>query len=172
MNRRLKKIFDRLELQREFILSKVTEMPAEKYYYAPPHTWSVSLILTHLVVSERVSLMYLKKKVLGIEKAKNSGIFEFIKMRLLIASQRLPLKYKAPKFIIDHMSEALTIEEVVRQWKQLREDLRKFYETIPEKYARRKIFRHPFAGKFDLIQGMEFYYEHVRHHWPQIKRLL
>ncbi len=167
----LESTLDKLEEQREFILSKVSEMPVEKYHLGPVNKWSVSQILTHLVTSERLALMYMKKKVLGIEKADNSGLLDHLKMQALILSQRLPLKYRAPQIIVDNTPKELPLEEVVLQWNQIRVELKILAESIAEKNIRKKIFKHP-LGRFDLIQGLSFIHEHIRHHWPQINRLL
>src|SRR3990170_1637748 len=97
MNEHLQKAFDKLEKQREFILIKVSEMPAGKYHFRPLNKWSVGQILTHLLTSERMALMYMNKKSLGIDGVANSGLLESFQMLTIILAQRIPLKYKAPE---------------------------------------------------------------------------
>lgn len=168
----LQNTFDKLEKQREFIMHKTSGMTVEKYHFAPVNKWSVGQILTHLLTSERLAMVYMKKKSLGIEIAENSGFFEDFKMQVLKISQRIPFKYRAPQIIVDNTPEELPLEEVVLQWTQIRSELKILAESIADKNIKKKIFKHPFMGRFNLIQGLTFIHEHIGHHWPQIKRLL
>ena len=56
----------------------------EKFFASPEGRWSVSQILSHLIHAERLSLEYMKKKALGIDKAGDTGIAEAIKFNLLL----------------------------------------------------------------------------------------
>lgn len=172
MNVKLEKAFRKLEEQRQFILKSVGEMPEEKYNVRTLNKWAVSELLTHLIASEQLSVSYMKKKVLGIEKADDSGMIESFKMAFLKLSQRLPLKYTAPKIILDNTPEPFMREAAILHWQQSRQELKDLAESIPDKFIRKKIFKHPLAGRFDLTQAMDFFFEHINHHWPQIKRLL
>ena len=90
---------------------------------------------------------------------------------LLKISQRVPLKYKAPKAVVQHTPEPLSLSELKEQWNSLRNDLRDFLEKIEDKNIRKKIYRHP-VGRFNVVQAVTFFREHFQHHLPQIKRLL
>lgn len=168
----LQNIFDKLEKQRAFIIHKTSEMTVEKYHFAPLNKWSVGQILTHLLTSERLALVYMKKKVLGLEIAENSGFFDNLKMQVLKVSQRIPFRYRAPQIIVDNTPKELPLEEVVLEWNQIRSELKNLAESIADKSSKKKIFKHPFMGRLNLIQGLTFIHEHIGHHWPQIKRLL
>lgn len=92
---------------------------------------------------------------------------------LLKVSQRIPvLKFKAPKVVVEHTPEALSLEEITDRWNRSRTDLKQLLESIPEKHSRRLIYKHPIAGMLDAGQAVKFMYEHIRHHSPQIKSLL
>jgi hypothetical protein len=114
----------------------------------------------------------MKKKALGIDTLADSGIRQAVLSTLLKVSQRIPFRYKAPKAIVDNTPETLSLSELISSWDKSRNNLKSFLETIDDKHVRRIIFKHPIGGRLDAKQAMEFMYEHINHHLPQIKSLL
>lgn len=137
-----------------------------------PGKWSISQILTHILTSERLSIGYMKKKSQGIDQIKNSGPVESMRLWLLILSQRIPVKYNAPKVLVQNTPEALPLEELIPKWNSVREELKTFLDSIEEKNVRKVIYKHPFAGRLDAQQAMVFLKEHINHHTPQIDRIV
>jgi hypothetical protein len=172
MNANLKAVFEKLEREREQILLRVAPLNEEQYRRSVLGKWSISQILTHLVTSERLALIYLKKKSQGVDSLKNSGWVESTKLILLQLSQRLPIRYRVPTSIAAHTPEALTFEALSHQWQLSRNELKSFLESIDEKHIKKLVFKHPVVGKLDIIQGVTFLREHLLHHLPQINRLL
>jgi hypothetical protein len=166
-------LFDELEKQRGDILNHLKDLPAEKLNFAPPGKWSINQILTHILVAEQLSMLYMKKKALGIDQLKNSGLFASLRIGALILSQRIPaIKFKAPKVVLDHTPATLSLLELSEKWESHRQKMRSFLEGIDEKNKRKMIYKHVIAGRLDARQAMVFFREHINHHWPQIKRLL
>jgi len=174
MNIKLQRLYDQLEAERKKLLAQVELLPEEKFNRQPsPGKWSLAQVLSHLVAAEQGSTGYMKKKSLGIEQVDNSGVLESIKLGLLVVSQRLPfLKFKAPKVLVDHTPQFQSAESIIRQWDKVRTDLKIFLEKLEDKNIRKKIYKHPIAGRLDVVQAITFYREHIIHHSPQIKRLL
>lgn len=172
MNPHFQKAYNKLEHQREQIVERIKNLPEEVYASSPTGKWSIAQIVTHLLTSERLSIGYMKKKSLGIDSLKNSGIRQVIVSGLLKISQRVPFRYKAPGVIVTNTPEALRAEEIIARWDKSRAGLKEFLEGIPEKHSRRLIFKHPVGGMLNAEQALKFMYEHVNHHLPQIKRLL
>lgn len=172
MNAHLHKVFNKAEQERKDILKLVSSQPEEQLFSHPENRWSISQILTHLIASEKMSLQYMKKKSLGVDKLENSGLIEELKILLLKVSQRLPLKYKAPKILHENTPEALPLNQIQNQWEESRMELMSFLCSIDPKNTKKKIYKHPVAGRLDVIQAVTFFREHVNHHLPQIKRLL
>ncbi|HEU5290268.1 MAG TPA: DinB family protein [Cyclobacteriaceae bacterium] len=173
MNAYFLPIYNELERQRIDMLNHVKDLPAEKLNFAPPGKWSINQILTHLLVAEQLSMVYMKKKSLGIDQLGNSGLIAAIRIGLLKISQRIPaIKFKAPKVVLDHTPEALSLLELTEKWEAHRQKLRIFLEGIEEKNKKKLIYKHIIAGRLDAKQAMVFFREHSNHHWPQIKRLL
>ena len=157
----LLKQFNKLEADRQKLLLALTPLSHDAIlFHAPPGKWSVNQIVTHLLTSERLSLLYMRKKSLGIQNVGNSGIRESVKLMVLKVSQRLPLKYKAPGIL------------AIEQWNAVRNDLRKFLEGIADQNIRKMIYKHPVVGMLDVMQAMAFFHEHIHHHWPQVESLL
>lgn len=173
MNKLLASVLAELEKQREEILQSVSHLPDDAFNRAPqPGKWSVAQILTHILTSEKLSLGYMKKKVQGIDQLKDSGLSESLRLWLLIVSQRIPVKYKAPKVVVENTPETLSLARVTEEWTNFRKELAAFLSTIDDKHARRVIYKHPLAGRFDVRQTLIFFREHINHHRPQIDRIL
>lgn len=173
MNGALQKVFWQLEKQRKELQARINHLPEERFNKSMERgKWSIAQILTHLVTSERLSLGYMKKKIQGAEQAGNSGIWEEIKLVILIISQRLPLKFRAPKVVTENTPPALSKQELFSLWENSRSELKNFLEATDERHTRKLIFKHPVAGRLDVRQALVFFGEHIRHHRPQINRLL
>jgi uncharacterized damage-inducible protein DinB len=174
MNHSLKKSFDRIETQRKNLLSLLKDFSKEQFNNKPsPEKWSASHILSHLISAERLSVGYVKKKIQGAESADDSGLQEEIKMLLLTVSQRLPgLKFKAPKYVVEHTIIYSDLSILESEWQQVRKELSDLLESIPEKYINRKIYKHARVGYLNIQHAVMFFGEHVTHHTPQLKRLI
>jgi hypothetical protein len=172
MNVETLRIFERIEKQREKITDQILNLPTERYAINTRGGWSIAQILTHLLISEQISLSYMKKKSLGIDKLEDTGWYEEIKLYALKISQRLPLKYKAPPIVLKLTPSPFSQQEVLLQWATSRLDLKKFLETIETKNVHKKIYKHPVGGMLNVNQAIIFFGEHIHHHLPQIKRLL
>ncbi len=172
MNAKLKQLFDLLERQRTEAEGHLKNLTFEKLSAHAPGKWSLAQVYSHLITSEQLSIAYLKKKSQGIKDLKNSGLLEELKMLVLIASQRLPLKFKAPNVVVEKTPVYQTAEQIIEAWGNTRKQMVELLDTFDEKHLNRKVYRHPIAGMLNIKQAMGFFREHIIHHTPQIKRLL
>jgi hypothetical protein len=172
MNPRLQSIFDSIEFQRQSLLSPLKNLPAEKLNGHAPNKWSINEIIAHLIVAEQLSVGYIRKKMQGIGQAKDTGIYEELKMILLQASQRLPLKFKAPKKVVEQTLPETDIVKLIEQWNIVRQELRAVLEKFEDDQIKRGVYRHVRVGMLNIQQAVKFFGEHVRHHAPQIRRQL
>ena len=173
MNTRLQYQFDQLERDRIGLLEKLTGYPENILNQKPGlEKWSVNQILIHLLTSERLTLLYLKKKSRGIDALKDSGLLTDLRLYLLKISQRLPLRFKAPKFLKQSTPDPVSLTELITQWNQSRVELQNFLESIADEHVRKLIYKHPVAGRFNIYQCLAFLREHFHHHLPQIDRVL
>jgi hypothetical protein len=173
MNKYFHDHFNTLQHEKDTLLKKVIGLPSEKLNYsAKPGKWSINQILAHLVASEKLSVGYMKKKVQAADQLKNSGLSESLRLWPLILSQRVPLKFKAPKVVLANTPEAPLLDELIRQWDDVHAQLAEFLGSIDPKNVRKVIYKHPIAGRFDARQALIFMRAHIRHHKPQIDRIL
>jgi hypothetical protein len=171
MNSNLQQQFIRLENSKADITKLVSYIDEENFRLGIGNKWSPGQILIHLVTSEKLALQYMQKKSLGVASLNNSGFIEPVKLALLKISQRLPIRYKVPKIIHEKTPTPPSKEELLRAWDQSRSELKTFLDSIDEKNINKKIFKHPIAGMFNVIQGVAFLREHLLHHKPQIVKL-
>ncbi|MBN8576218.1 MAG: DinB family protein [Cytophagales bacterium] len=172
MNSLLKESFGRLEIQRLALLKQIEILNVDQLHQHPPGKWSLSQVFAHLITSEQLSVQYLNKKILAIEDQPDTGITEVLKMWLLIISQRLPLRFKAPNVVVAHTPAFKDAAEITQAWNQTRAELNDLLSRFTGQQLRRKIYKHPVAGKLNIVQTLRFFQEHIIHHTPQIKRLL
>jgi hypothetical protein len=171
MEAELQKIYDQLEIQREELLKKISTLNEENHNHTVRGEWSINQILAHILTSERLSLLYMKKKFQGINDLGDTGLYESLKVVILTISQRLPFRYKAPKLVVDH-TPTLSLKEIELHWANTRKELKDFLERIEPHHIKRKIYKHPVAGRLNVVQAIGFLREHIIHHLPQIKRHL
>jgi len=172
MNPLLQHWYNKIETERTALLLSLRDLPREQLNEHPPGKWSVNQILAHLITAENLSIQYLNKKILGINEAKDSGLVEELKMLLLVVSQRLPLKFKAPKVVVDHTFKETDINKLITEWNKVRADLKSVLDCISDQHLKRKIYRHVILGMLNIQHALKFLGEHVGHHKPQIKNLL
>src|SRR5260221_7426736 len=172
MNSRLQSLFNSIETQRHSLLSSLKELPSKKLNNHLPNKWSINQIIAHLISAEQLSVRYIGKKMLGIDQASDTGVYEELKMILLQISQRVPLKYKAPKKVVENTLNESDIHRLIEQWNLVRNDFRTILEKIEDHQINRGIYRHVRVGMINIQHAVKFFGEHVTHHVPQIKRLL
>lgn len=172
MHTKLKRIYEKLESDREKLLNTLSEVSEHELQCIPsPGKWSIAGTLAHLITAERMSLIYMKKKSLGANDLDNSGIVEELKFLFLQASQRIPmLKFKAPKAVVEHTPTDISFDKLKTQWDATRADLKRFLDSIEDKNVRKKIYKHVIVGRLDAVQGVGFLREHFIHHLPRLKK--
>lgn len=172
MNSKLETLFQALEKQRGSLLAELKSTPADALNRSKNNKWSISQIAGHLIQAERMSLAYMSKKINAIKDVDNTGLWGEIKLWVFIASQRVPLKYKAPKNLGDKPPSYADFDALEKDWSEARQALRQFLETVPDWGLNKMIYRHPVMGRCNVVHALKFFREHLIHHYPQIKRQL
>jgi uncharacterized damage-inducible protein DinB len=172
LNTKLQQLYSSLESQRIQLLDSLKSLPPQKLNHQPEGGWSINQVVAHLITAERMSVMYLTKKMQGIEEVENSGLVEELKMIALIISQRLPLKFKAPRVVVENTPRSSDFRQLEQEWNTLRIELKNLLEKIGDHQTKRKIYKHVRAGKLNIQQALIFFREHIIHHRPQIQKLL
>jgi uncharacterized damage-inducible protein DinB len=172
VNARVKPLFDRLEVQRVQLQHLIKDLSDVELNKHPAEKWSIAQVISHLIASEQLSVGYLNKKMLGIQTAEKSGLKEDLKMLLLIVSQRLPFKFKAPRTIVENTPVYGNVDQLISAWDKTRVDLKEVLQKFEDDQINLKIFKHPRAGMLNIQQAIRFFREHIIHHTPQVKNLL
>ncbi len=168
---RLETYYQELENQRHSFLDEIRKYNATTIYGSTHGQWNMTQVIGHLCISEKTSLDYLEKKMLGMQQASNATMWEWIKVVGLIFSQRLPFKYKAPKGSNLPEPESRPIDDVIAEWATQRQRLHTILSRFTEKDVKKKVYRHVVIGLVDIRHMMIFFREHIYHHQWQIKRL-
>jgi uncharacterized damage-inducible protein DinB len=174
VNSRLQELYDNIENQKTAVFDLIAGLSDEQLNQQPPTgKWSISQIISHLIVAERLSLNYVQKKIQGVDKLKDSGLAEELKMIVLKVSQRIEgIKFKAPQHVVDHTIVYSNVEELKSEWMKTRKDFRQLLEQIDDKHLKRKIYKHAVAGYLNIQHAVMFFREHATHHIPQIRKLV
>lgn len=171
MDSRLQRQFEQMEAVRESIFEMLKFYSPEQLAFKPaPDKWSVIQVLQHLLISEQGTYRYLTRKNQA-ESLPAAGWGAGGRSLLLNLVLKSPLRFKAPENLPQPEGD-LPFDVLMREWQVVREALRGFAQTFPPERLKSAIFRHPFAGYFNLSQTFKFIDKHVRHHRRQIRRIL
>lgn len=172
MNAALTEQYNNLEKQRAALMAFVHQEEWEKLNQAPPGQWSVCQVLAHLITAEKLSVQYMAKKIQGIHAAANTSWREEIRMLIFKASQRLPLRYRAPVLLVEQTPAYASLAALVSDWDRVRSELKNLLEKIRDEHIGRQLLKHPVAGRVNIRHAMVFFSEHILHHHRQLNRLL
>ncbi|MEM9886571.1 MAG: DinB family protein [Bacteroidota bacterium] len=135
--------------------------------------WSVFQVMHHLILTERASLQYVKKKLSFNPPLKKAGIGAKFRSVLVNTYLQSPIKRKAPEqFAGDYLPDHTTFWEVVKAWKTDREELRNYLSELPKDLFYKEVFKHPFVGRLTLGQMLSFFQKHYERHHRQIYNTL
>ena len=174
MNPVLNKLYTKIENQRSDLLLGVRQLTQEQLIRnAAPGKWSIAEILSHIITAELISVQYIQKKLLGIQTLPDSGFFAELKISLLWISQRVPgLKFKAPRYVVEHTPKYQDLAQITQEWDRVRSELHLLLEKVPDPLVKRLIYKHARAGYLNIQHALIFFHEHIVHHTPQIKKLV
>lgn len=164
--------FQQLENQRQSLLKRIQGLSRQQLNNHPEGKWSIAQVLSHIIASEQLSVRYLNKKFLGIHELPDSGLVEEIKLIILIISQRLPLKFRAPGVVVENTTVYQSPEELTKAWDKTRGEMKEILFRFKKDQLNRKVYKHPYAGMLNVKQALRFLREHIIHHTPQVIRLL
>lgn len=135
--------------------------------------WSVLQIMQHLILVEGYGKAYVEKKLSFNPELKKAGIGGAWRKFLMKSLIKIPFKVSAPAPVSgDNLPDESSFWETAKKWKQQREELREFLESLPIEYFDKELYKHPLAGKMSLYGLMDFNVAHFKRHRKQINRIL
>lgn len=161
--------FRKMESEREAIVSEMSNHSEEILTKKPDsNSWSVAEVAMHLVVAEGGALAYMRKKLEFGGHAKSS-LGAAIKQRLLNVAISAPIKFKAPPVADIKESESVSFADATDRWKSQRAELLKEYEAMEDAIVEHELFKHPAAGKLNVLQSVKFMRGHMNRHIKQMR---
>lgn len=170
MDKSLQKLFDELTEKRAQLFSELDKFqPEQLEYKSSPEMWSMLQVVNHLLISEQHIYQYLCKK----NQAKTldpAGVAAAARSLVLNAFLKSPLRVSAPRQLpLPESPRALP--EMRKDWDATRRDMETFLMELPSERLQKIIFRHPFAGRFNIAQTLKFMINHIVHHIRQVRRI-
>ena len=133
--------------------------------------WSVIQIMRHLMLSEKYSLAYIKKKSQDPSQLKKIDLKSRMRSASLQLYLRFPMKRKAPEMVAE-LPEYSTFWETAKQWKEQRAELRQFIGDLPKDIYKTQLYKHPGLGRISLSNMLQFFFQHFKRHNRQIRRII
>ncbi len=132
--------------------------------------WSIIQVLSHLNMAEIISLEYMKKKMLAGRKMKKVNMINKARMWVTCGFLQTGLKWKAPSYISNPNGD-YSLSEIKSKWEATRMKIHDYIDNYPDEWLNRAVYKHPMAGRLSLIQAIDSFIYHQRHHVHQINRI-
>ena len=133
--------------------------------------WSAVQTLHHLILTEELSMAYVKKKLSFNPELEPLGLGARWRGFLLWAYLNTPLKFKAPKNVGDENLPAyFSFADTRACWQKIRADWTDFLENMPAELAGKAIYKQPRAGRLGWAQMLAFFETHLARHSGQVRR--
>ena len=168
----LKNKFSKLERERKELISEIEQLNNRQINFKPEkNKWSILQILFHIVKAEHLTIISIKNSLNKKDDLDSSTTGAVVRSFLLNLSLKFPMKIKAPQ-ILRKVPDTHDTEQLIKKWITLRKDLYKIIEENSDYQILKKyVFRHPYAGRLNFVQAMEFLENHLKHHKRQIIKL-
>lgn len=172
--RNIDEVLQRLQNKTESLIRKLGEYGEEKIMTpVAPGVWSTIQTMGHILMSEKLSLNYVKKKLSFNPQLKKAGLKAFIRFQVLKFYLGSSLKFKAPKGVQSEDLPAFSsLTELAAHWKSDRQKLVKFFDKADNEILDRELYRHPLVGRLTLLQMLHFFEGHFDRHRKQILQRL
>lgn len=135
--------------------------------------WSAVQTIHHLILTEELSLGYIRKKLSFKTPVPKSGITTEVRSAALWFYLHLPLKFKAPKNVAtENLPQFSTFADTRDRWLRIRAEWTGFLEQLPPILINKAVYRHPFVGRLSWPGMLHFFQDHFKRHRKQIWRAL
>jgi len=169
---KLQEKFVQLEKDRLTLLNEIKILNDDELNYKPkPDKWSIIQVIHHLIKSEQLSVVYIKRKISNKSNIDKSNLRSKFNAFALKWGLNFPIKFKAPASV-SNVPDFDTFENTTSKWDNVRNSFIDLINNTSERILYRNIFKHPIAGKMNIIGTLDFFDAHFQHHKKQIKSLL
>lgn len=174
MTKKIESRLDKLDAKLERLFNDLEKYDTAQLCKKPaPESWSAVQTLHHMMLSEKFSLAYCRKKLSFKPKLAKAGLTAAARAKFVEYYLLSPFKFKAPPFISgDALPEQDTLQNIREEWMNQRTEMRHFFKNMPAEYTDKEVYRHPFGGRLSLPGMLDFFGAHIRNHEKQIYRAL
>jgi hypothetical protein len=167
-------IFETIENQKKQLDDLTRDLSNEVFLHkVDKQSWNISEILQHLILSETLSLKYLRKKWSFTPDLPNQNLLTLLRGNLLYLINKVPFKLKAPANVNERSFEKnKSQKELFEEWSLIRKDMKDFLNSLDESDYRKEFYKHPVAGKVNLNHMLLFFHTHIERHTRQLKKIL
>lgn len=162
--------FNILESERSDLEKHVRSLPPDVLLKKPDdNKWSTLQILFHIIKSEQLILLSMNHEMKSKLKRK-AGISAFVRFAITKAVLHSGFKIKAPP-LLRKMPDEYNLSDLLKRWSKIREELKNILTGFADNDLKYALFKHPYAGDFNLKQTLNFMLEHLKHHKKQIEKI-
>lgn len=171
MNDQMLSLWNDLQSAQESFIAQMLVMNGNVIAVAPSQGWSALQVLEHIIVAEKGTLGYMKKKSSGGWDTLENTSEEHRAASLAVNNRlRSDERYAAPSVLPEPLG-IRSFEEFISEWKDLRHEMEIFVSQVDPVFYEKLVFKQPIAGMLNLKQALQFMTLHILHHIPQIQRL-
>ncbi len=161
----------RLSEAKDAFVRQLENCSREDRAKSPEAGWNMLQVMEHVITSEKGTLEYMKRKTQApYNEIPIAGEENSAKSDQLITALKSDRKWKAPD-ILPEPTGAQSFENMLAYWDGVHDEYEAFLNQLNPAYYDREIFKHPFTGRLNLYQTLDFLTNHIVHHGHQINRL-
>ena len=162
---------DQLDEETKALLDELESCSHPALNTAPePGAWSAVQTMHHLLLSEALSLAYLRKKLSFDPELQPAGWAEKSREWFLRLFYKTGFKRKAPLMISgDKLPTEATLAATRAEWLAMRKDFREYLSGLAPELFAKSVFKHPIVGRMSLEGMLYFHWVHFRHHRKQVR---
>ena len=135
--------------------------------------WSPVQTMHHLILTEELSLGYVRKKLSFNPRLDKPGPGAWVSEQLLKLYLGLPFKFNAPPNVNDESLPGFTsLQDTRNRWLEIRKNWTDYLRDMPDDLLDKAVYKHPIAGRLGWTGMLRFYQHHFNRHRKQIFRAL
>lgn len=171
MHKKLSHQLQALDHSRQKLLEYIQNYSHHQLAFRPgENQWSMLDVINHLVLAEQGAYHFMANQRDPNRMPQKLTLDNPFRVLLMIASLRLPLKYKKPAKVPSPQTDK-SLEQLTREWRDAQAKLMVFVESLSDDMLHIPIFIHPFFKYLNILQTLLFLKEHIDHHVKQVKRI-
>jgi len=171
MIRRLLEKYQKLQKRHEDFLKELElSSVALTDYHPVANGWNMLQVGHHLFLSEKLTLQYMKKKILGFSPEQKVALLTHVKFRFFVWGLRLPVRAKIPTSAVAPEAN-ISLTDLKAEWRALDQKFQQFLLKFEKRHLAFPVYKHPLVGRITITETIDFLNGHFTHHMWQIKRI-